>query len=645
MYRNLKGYMKKTSYFIICLFDSLYPIFLGRSKGILTNLSNNTYTTRVSKSKIEEEKMNENLEKQTQLKKQLSQLSTLRIAVFILALSSIVWGNYTHYVIGYILGSVLLIIFIILVRYYNKVNKILDYHKAREQVLNFYEVRKQDKWKEETTEEIYLEGAKLKDLDIIGQASLYQYINITHTKAGQKALLKSLSKGQRDQKVIMQRQTAIKELLEDEAFSLHLHTISVLFAKHRKHQEQSDIEQFIEEVAKKPYHISGIIRFIAIILPFLTFLSLTLTFLNYKPEQFIIIAEILFVVQLFISYIYIFKTGRVLHAITSFNEALKAYYEFIVALEKKNFKSSHLKQIQEQLFLKSNALSGLKSLSTLSGQMKIRYNWLASFLLNGLFMWDIHCLENLESWNKAYGDEITSWLESIGEVEALVSLSSIGRIKKTYCFPEILSSTVPTLSFKNMKHPLINEQKAVGNNFETQNATTIITGSNMSGKTTFLRSIGVNLILAYAGAPVVADTFHTSYMEVMTSMRIEDRVSEGISTFYAELLRIQEMVTYSERHLPMICLIDEIFKGTNSADRIFGATQIIKKLGKPWINVMVTTHDFELCELETQSERKTVNYHFEEYYKEDKIQFDYKIKEGRCQTTNATYLLKMVGLL
>ena len=136
-------------------------------------------------------------------------------------------------------------------------------------------------------------------------------------------------------------------------------------------------------------------------------------------------------------------------------------------------------------------------------------------------------------------------------------------------------------------------------------------------------------------------------MEVFTSMRIEDRVDEGISTFYAELLRIKEMITFSKRHLPMLALIDEIFKGTNSADRILGATQTIKKLGVPWANMMVTTHDFELCQLadEPSQKRKSYNYHFEEYYEDGKIQFDYKLKNGRCQTTNAKYLLRMVGVL
>ena len=260
-------------------------------------------------------------------------------------------------------------------------------------------------------------------------------------------------------------------------------------------------------------------------------------------------------------------------------------------------------------------------------------------------MWDVHCKDALGIWNKQYGDEIRKWLEVVGEVEALVSLAVIGRVKEIYVFPEIVDSQTPIFDFEELQHPLILNEKVVGNSLAMQSMTAIITGSNMSGKTTFLRSLGVNLALAYAGAPVVAKHFKASYMEVFTSMRIEDRVDEGISTFYAELLRIKEMIEYSERHLPMLALVDEIFKGTNSADRILGATQTIKKLGKPCVNVMVTTHDFELCNLAEESKRTTKNYHFEEYYEGNQINFDYQLKEGRCKTTNAKYLLRMVGIL
>ena len=167
----------------------------------------------------------------------------------------------------------------------------------------------------------------------------------------------------------------------------------------------------------------------------------------------------------------------------------------------------------------------------------------------------------------------------------------------------------------------------------------------MSGKTTFLRSIGINLVLSYAGGPALASEFKTSVMKVLTSIRVEDNVNKGISTFYAELLRIKDMTEYNKNKMPMICLIDEIFKGTNSADRIICAAEAIKKLSQPWSITLVSTHDFELCNLESDDNINAVNYHFAEYYENGEIKFDYNIQDGRCVTTNAKMLLKMAGIV
>ena len=166
----------------------------------------------------------------------------------------------------------------------------------------------------------------------------------------------------------------------------------------------------------------------------------------------------------------------------------------------------------------------------------------------------------------------------------------------------------------------------------------------MSGKTTLLRTIGINLVLAYCGAPVCASSLECSLMDIYTSMRISDDLSSGISTFYAELLRIKMMIDVSHKKQDMIFLIDELFRGTNSRDRIIGATSVLKNLNKNWIIGLISTHDFELCNLENETGSKIVNYHFTENYVDNEIHFDYKLRHGRCTTTNAKYLMKMVGI-
>ena len=167
----------------------------------------------------------------------------------------------------------------------------------------------------------------------------------------------------------------------------------------------------------------------------------------------------------------------------------------------------------------------------------------------------------------------------------------------------------------------------------------------MSGKTTFMRSIGVNLVLAYAGGYCTASSLQVSLMELCTSIRTEDDVNEGISTFYAEILRIRQMIVVSRKQIPMISMIDEIYKGTNSKDRLFAAKETIRNLSKPDTFTLVTTHDFELCDLENDLDIDVKNYHFTEHYKENRILFDYKLRDGRCTTTNARYLLHMAGIL
>ena len=213
-----------------------------------------------------------------------------------------------------------------------------------------------------------------------------------------------------------------------------------------------------------------------------------------------------------------------------------------------------------------------------------------------------------------------------------------------YAFPELLEDASPRLEAKNLTHLLIPEEKAVPNDIDATAGTRIITGSNMSGKTTYLRTVASACVLAYAGAPVPGERFRLSPLYLFTSIRVTDDAAHGLSTFYAEILRIKSMMAFKEKEKPMLIVIDEIFKGTNSADRLIGAREAISRLTGADFITLVSTHDFELCEIESDAAPVT-NWHFEESYEDDKLLFDYKIKEGRCTTRNAQYLLKMAGIM
>lgn len=593
------------------------------------------------------EKIKQNKIIQNQIKKKLNELGWFRITAFVLGIAFIVASNLYANHMGYAVGIGLLMGFVVLVGLYHKEEQKKRYYEAEEVVLKEYIARLGEDWKqfEDNGENFRENHTKAKDLDLLGRSSLYQYLCTAKTPFGKKTLAKEIVTGHKEKEIILKRQEAIKELIKDEEFALHLQTLSMKMKLSREEQKEEKLEAFIKEAENGQGHVSKLMKVLSIVLPFMTLFCLVIALFGIKPEQNYILTEIGVVLQLALTMIQSGESSKLFEPIFSFNKNIGVYKEFLQAIEEKEYTSAYLQELKKILKANGGATQGLTALNQLTGNIKVRYNFIANIILNGFFMWNIHCKDALCIWQKQYGKDIRNWLEVLGEMEALVSLAVIGRVKENYCFPEIVESSVPEFQFENMEHPLISEEKVVGNSLGMREATSIITGSNMSGKTTFLRSIGVNLALAYAGAPVVAEQFETSYMEVFTSMRIEDRVDEGISTFYAELLRIKEMIEYSKRHLPMLALIDEIFKGTNSADRILGATETIKKLGKPWINVMVTTHDFELCNLAEEAKRKTYNYHFEEYYKENKIMFDYKLKKERCQTTNAKYLLRMVGIL
>ena len=250
----------------------------------------------------------------------------------------------------------------------------------------------------------------------------------------------------------------------------------------------------------------------------------------------------------------------------------------------------------------------------------------------------------LEKWKKSSGKGLERRLDVVGEWEALMSLATLSFIYPDGTFPKFVPSNTPVFRAKEIGHPLIPENRIVRNDFSLDKGCCLITGSNMSGKTTLLRTVGINCILAYTGAVVPAASLELTAMRIGASMRIEDNLGEGVSTFYAELLKIERIVKLAQSDTPLLYLIDEIFRGTNSRDRTDGAWIVLKKLNKPSIIGLMSTHDYELCKMNDNHEVNLSYAHFSEYYDDDGLHFDYKLKEGMSTETNAKYLMKLVGI-
>lgn len=569
----------------------------------------------------------------TLMKKQSITYSIMRMSSAILFILFI-WLAQNN-TIFYGISFLFLVLFLILVYVHDKHKNRIVFKETQLEIIAKLENRYEDAWKKEELAMHTSNDPILNDLDILGKQSLVNYLDMSGTLTGLK-YLQSLFENTSKKEDIIKRQEAIQELLNNPLILLELQTHSALFHKHSKKVKKETIDELIQHAKvniKQPTFLMGL----SLLMVGITIVFIILTFMTTWAVNYLFILISLNIIIVLLQFT---KNNVVLAEVSVVKDVLEDYLEFMEYVDTTEFHNPYLKSLQQQ---NKEGLKGIKELLVISLMTKLRANLITNFIFNGIFQIDIFIVRKLAIWKKLYGSDLEKWFMTIAQIEALTSISVIGQVKETYCFPDILDDKEPHMKFEYVCHPLIAESKAVPNNMVLQNNTYIITGSNMSGKTTFLRTLGVNAKLALLGAPVCAKRCEISLMDIYTSMRIKDDVNEGISTFYAELLSIKAMMDASKKEQPILVLIDEIFKGTNSADRILCAKEAICRLHLPWVITLVSTHDFELCALDQDKNINAQNYHFEEYYDHDEIHFDYLLKNGKCTTTNAKELMRLAG--
>ncbi|MEG2800781.1 MAG: DNA mismatch repair protein [Longicatena sp.] len=585
------------------------------------------------------EKINKLQELFNNQKKTSSTYSTLRFILVILIFTSIYFG-YNKNQANYMIGIIALVIFIYLVRKHMALKKDMEDNTALLEVYQDVLARKSNDWKsfvDDGTAFLNKESTREIDLDIFGKASLYQYLCVAHTSFGKEKLASLLSCDAQSTTQIKERQACIQEFNEKQEFSCTLMQLSKLYGKHAVKKKASYMEEFFTymEVQVKVY--PKLFMLSMRILPCITLLCICASVFFQANIAYTLMAC---VASLCFAFLCFLKNSAELTLVNTLAETMQDYERLLATFANEQLEAPYLRELQHNV---QHATTGIKKLNTILTLVRIRSNSILFLIVNALFLLDFQCVFLLESWKKTYGQDVRTWLMSVGEIEALLSLAQIGFVKENSCMPTVVENDSPLLNATHITHPLLLEKDVVANDFTTSESTYIITGSNMSGKTTFLRTLGINLVLFHAGTRVCANSFHATSMNCFTSMRVHDDVGEGISTFYAEILRIKKMMEESKKEEKMFVLIDEIFKGTNSADRILCAKQAIKRLHLPWVLTMVSTHDFELCDLEKDEQIHAMNYHFSEYYEDDKICFDYTLKNGKCTTTNAKELMKLAG--
>lgn len=473
------------------------------------------------------------------------------------------------------------------------------------------------------------------DLDIFGDNSIFQYINSTVTQGGREELAKLLKREKiLNKKEIKERQDAIKELGEKVEWRQNL----IVEGKLKK---PSDIDLIglikwsKEKGSSSPLRVTIACTFI-----FVTIFSVYLITRGIIPESFLLL-------DLMVNFVVVRIMSRgmlkQLKLFESIKSSVYGYSKILELIENENFNCSYLKKLQDKL--KNDILSCKEEMKKFSNMLDWAGNssYNAYYLLFNVFIFlDVFLVRSLEKWRERNGDKLEGWLKVMHEIDALSSICNLSFENNNWNYPVILDNN--EVEGINIGHPLLGT-RAVKNTFSLikEQKAALITGSNMSGKSTFLRTIGVNLILSYIGAPVCAERFSCGIMNVYTCMRTKDDLEESISSFYAEILRIKILIEACKRGEKIFFLLDEIFKGTNSKDRHTGAIVLIKQLVKQGGIGLVSTHDLELCDLENES-RSIVNYNFREFYENDKIKFDYILRKGKSETQNAIHLMRLAGI-
>lgn len=476
------------------------------------------------------------------------------------------------------------------------------------------------------------------DLDLYGIGSFFHFLNRTVTNSGKKQLSFLLNQSQRTVDEISENQSAIQYLAKDLSWR------QKFMASGKESEVQKNSiginETIVHQIALKS---ATILKLILNILPAVTLLLIGLSISGITERSYYLLAVF---AQWGIFILYSKTISKFHKQFESQAKLLNQYAELLQQIETMPFDSLKLNYFKQSLAGKGKTASSITAeLHKIFHEFDYRQNIIVGFVLNSVFLWDVRCLSKLYNWQQKYSEELPKWFQVIAEMDALISLANCN-----YNHPEWVTPAVTKTEFnfqtQDLGHPLIDENRCVRNSFQIKgkDQIAIITGANMAGKSTFLRTIGVNLVLASIGCKVCATNFEFSPIRIFTNMRTSDNLMNDESYFYAELLRLQTMLNLIRNGENLFVIVDEMLKGTNSKDKLNGSIELIHQLISLKTHGIVATHDLGLTELAaTYSSIK--NQCFEVQLHDDELKFDYKLTDGVTRTMNATFLMKKMGII
>ncbi len=492
-----------------------------------------------------------------------------------------------------------------------------------------------------------------KDLDLFGKASLFKMLNIAQTPLGVRTLAKWVLDPAEPSEIV-DRQAAVADLKDGVELREELQLLSLFVS-----EAQTDPDDLLEWAngelwLEKHSWLKWLSMFSATAM-----VIVVLTFLIPNSPKMILgsIGIVLFAINFFITVVFSGSIHKIFNSVGYRQRDVSIYVDLFRLSKKLNANSKMLCEIQDALSTGNrNAVTGAKKLQTIIGLAQMRRSGLMFvpyIVLQFFFLIDCHTLTWLESWHKQYASRVSGWLNGLARWESLASLSNLAFLQPSWVFPKVESCESFTAS--DIGHPLLSDQDRVTNDVTVgpQQTILLVTGSNMSGKSTLLRSIGLNAVLAQAGSVVCASQLQMPPVQIETSMRIGDSVSDGISFFMAELKRLRQITIEAEnlksnQNRTLLYLLDEILQGTNSRERQIAVISVCQHLLDANAIGAISTHDLELAEADAIA-KKCETVHFREFFNDGndgkkEMSFDYVMRKGISPTTNALKLLEMVGL-
>lgn len=478
------------------------------------------------------------------------------------------------------------------------------------------------------------------DLDIFGRRSLFQSINRTCTFFGKVRLAEWLQNHLHEKTSIEKRQEMVREISEHTLFREQFRVAGLVH-----HGQSSDAEK-IQAWSQSPaqYLHAGWVKAFIWGVPVINSLLLITSLAEWTSFSWLGLSFGIFLV---LSFGIIKRATYIQETYGKQLKSLNGYARLIALAKAEDWKSAGMQELMERFNLNGQSpIQALQQLSKELDQLDLRNNQFLYVLLEGSIFFQLQEIVRIERWKARYGQHINEWLETVGELDALCSLGTFAYNHPQYTYPELTEKPFCFLATQ-MGHPLMPASQCVKNDatIPSRPFFLIITGANMAGKSTYLRTIGVNYLLACVGTPVCCEKLKLHPNQLITSLRTSDSLSDNESYFFAELKRLKRIIDLLNQGQQLFIILDEILKGTNSMDKQKGSFDLIRQFMQLKANGIIATHDLLLGSLIKQFPEEIRNYCFEADIKENELTFSYKLREGVAQNMNACFLMKKMGII